>query len=317
MLQRCAAPPMPSQPVAASAPQVSAAELIGVDLGGTAIKLGRFTQDGVLLAEAEVPTPRPAMPGAVSVVIAEAIDALDPDRRADRVGIGLPGPTDAAARTARISINLPGWVDVPLADWLEPRLERRVTLANDANCALVGEAWLGAARDCDDVILLTLGTGVGGAILLGGTLFSGHGGAAGELGLIGLDPDGPPCRSGNRGSLEQHCSIAGLARLSPLDPPELCRRAGEGDREALAVWGRYGRLLGIGLSSLVYVLTPRRVLLGGGLSAAFPHFLPALRAELEERVLAVSREGLEIRPCALGNGAGRLGAARLALARLG
>ncbi len=301
----------------ATAAAAGESELIGVDLGGTAIKLGRFDRQGRLLAEAEVPTPQPAMPGAVSVVIAAAIDGLDPKRRADRVGIGLPGPTDAAARVARVSINLPGWVDVPLADWLEPRLDRRVTLANDANCALVGEAWLGAARDCDDAILLTLGTGVGGAILLNGELFSGHGGAAGELGLIGLDPDGPPCRSGNRGSLEQHCSIGGLARLSPLQPRELCRLAAAGDREALAVWERYGQLLGIGLSSLVYVLTPRRVLIGGGLSAAYPHFLPALRRELEQRVLAVSRQGMEIVPCALGNGAGRLGAAWLALQRLG
>jgi glucokinase len=292
-------------------------QVIGVDLGGTAIKLGRFDQAGTLLAEAEVPTPKPAMPGAVSVVIAEAIDGLDPDHRAGLVGIGLPGPTDAAARVARLSINLPGWVDVPLADWLEPRLERRVTLANDANCALVGEAWRGAARGCDDAILLTLGTGVGGAVLLKGELFTGHGGAAGELGLIGLDPDGPPCRSGNRGSLEQHCSLGGLARLSPLEPPELSRLAEAGDQEAQAVWDRYGQLLGIGLSSLIYVLTPRRVLIGGGLSAASRHFLPALRRELKERVLAVSREGLEILPCALGNGAGRLGAARLALQRLG
>ena len=83
------------------------------------------------------------------------------------------------------------------------------------------------------------------------------------------------------------------------------------------MWSRYGQLLGIGLSSLIYVLTPQRVLLGGGLSAAFPHFLPALRAELEQRVLAVSRQGMEILPCRLGNGAGRLGAARLALERLG
>ena len=264
-----------------------------------------------------MPTPQPAMPGAVTVVIAEAVAQLDPERRADRVGVGLPGPTDRAARLARISINLPGWVDVPLADWLESRLQRRVTLANDANCALLGEAWLGAARAGGDTILLTLGTGVGGGVMLAGSLFTGHGGAAGELGLIGLDPDGPPCRSGNRGSLEQYCSIAGLARLSPIAPAELCRLADAGDSAALAVWARYGQLLGIGLSSLLYVLTPQLVLLGGGLSGASHHFLPAVWAELKQRVLAVSREGLEIRPCALGNGAGRLGAAKLALDRLG
>ena len=293
------------------------AQLIGIDLGGTAIKLARCDPQGALLAEAEVPTPQPAMPGAVGVALAEAVAAIDPEHRASRVGIGLPGPCDAAGRVARISINLPGWRDVPLAAWLEAELGRRVILGNDANCALLGEAWRGAARGVDNVLLLTLGTGVGGAVLIGGQLFTGHGGAAAEPGLIGVDPDGPACRSGNRGSLEQFCSIGGLARLSPLDPMELCRRADAGDAEALAVWQAYGRLLGVGLSSLLYVLTPELVLIGGGLSGASHHFLPAVWRQVEQRVLAVSREGLAIRRCALGNGAGRLGAVRLALDRLG
>lgn len=292
-------------------------QLIGIDLGGTAIKLGRFDHQGQLLAELQVPTPQPAMPGAVSVAISEAVRALDPDQLAPLVGIGLPGPMDAAGRVARVCINLPGWQQVPLAEWLEPQLQRRVTLANDGNCALVGEAWRGAAQGFRDVLLLTLGTGVGGGVLLGGQLFTGHGGAAAEPGLIGVDPEGPPCNSGNRGSLEQYCSIAGLGRLSPLDPAELCRLADGGDPQALAVWQRYGRWLGIGLSSLVYVLTPELVLIGGGLSAASHHFLPAVLAELEQRVQAESRAGLEVRRAALGNGAGRLGAARLALDRLG
>jgi glucokinase len=285
-------------------------QLIGVDVGGTAIKLARFRQDGELLAEAQCPTPQPALPGAVTMALVEAIEAIDPHRLADRVGIGHPGPSDRSARVARIAINLPGWREVPLADWLEPQIGRPVTLANDANCALLGERWRGAAQDASDALLLTLGTGVG------GELFLGHGGAAAEPGLIGVDPEGPPCRSGNRGSLEQHCSLAGLARLSPLDPTELARRAESGDPEAQAVWEAYGRWLGIGLSSLLYVLTPELVLIGGGLSAASDHFLPAVWREVEERVLAVSREGLRIRRCALGNGAGRLGAAWLARERL-
>jgi glucokinase len=292
-------------------------QLIGIDLGGTAIKLGRFDRQGALLAELQVPTPQPAMPGALAVALADAVQQLDPDRLAPLVGIGLPGPMDAAGRVARVCINLPGWQQVPLAEWLEPQLQRRVTLANDGNCALVGEAWRGAAQGFRDVLLLTLGTGVGGGVLLGGQLFTGHGGAAAEPGLIGVDPEGPPCNSGNRGSLEQYCSIAGLGRLSPLDPAELCRLADGGDPQALAVWQRYGRWLGIGLSSLVYVLTPELVLIGGGLSAASHHFLPAVLAELEQRVQAESRAGLEVRRAALGNGAGRLGAARLALHRLG
>ncbi len=292
-------------------------QLIGIDLGGTAIKLGRFDRQGELLAELLVPTPQPAMPGAIAVALADAVQQLDPDRLAPLVGIGLPGPMDAAGRVARVCINLPGWQQVPLAEWLEPQLQRRVTLANDGNCALVGEAWRGAAQGFRDVLLLTLGTGVGGGVLLGGQLFTGHGGAAAEPGLIGVDPEGPPCNSGNRGSLEQYCSIAGLGRLSPLDPAELCRLADGGDPLALAVWQRYGHWLGIGLSSLVYVLTPELVLIGGGLSAASHHFLPAVLAELEQRVQAESRAGLEVRRAALGNGAGRLGAARLALDRLG
>lgn len=292
-------------------------QLIGIDLGGTAIKLGRFSRSGELLAELQVPTPQPAMPGGVVMTIVEAVQQLDPDRLAPLVGVGLPGPMDAAGRVARVCINLPGWEQVPLAEWLEPQLQRHVTLANDGNCAVVGEAWTGAARGYDDVLLLTLGTGVGGGVLLGGQLFTGHGGAAAEPGLICVDPEGPPCNSGNRGSLEQFCSIAGLGRLSPLDPRELCRRADAGDAEALAVWQAYGRWLGIGLSSLVYVLTPQLVLIGGGLSAASAHFLPAAQAELEQRVQAESRAGLELRRAALGNGAGRLGAARLALDRLG
>ena len=230
-------------------------QLIGIDLGGTAIKLGRFDRQGQLLAELQVPTPQPAMPGAVSVAIGEAVRALDPDRLAPLVGIGLPGPMDAAGRTARVCINLPGWQQVRLAEWLEPELERRVTLVNDGNAALVGEAWRGAAQGFSDVLLLTLGTGVGGGVMIGGQLFTGHGGAAAEPGLIGVDPEGPPCNSGNRGSLEQYCSIAGLARLSPFDPAALCRRADAGDAEALGVWSRYGQLLGL---SLIHISEPTR-----------------------------------------------------------
>ena len=292
------------------------AQLIGVDLGGSAIKLGRFSEAGELLAELVVPTPPPALPGAVTTAIVEAVQHLDPERLADRVGVGHPGPSDRVCRVARIAINLPGWQDVPLADWLEPLLERRVTLANDANCALIGEHWRGAARDARDVVMLTLGTGVGGAVLLDGQLFTGHRGAAAEPGLIGIDPEGPPCNSGNRGSLESFCSRRGFDRLSPVEPAELCRRADAGDGEALAVWQTYGRLLGLGVSSLLYVFTPERVLIGGGLSGASAHFLPAVWAEVEQRVQPASREGLTIQRCSLGNGAGRLGAAYLALQRL-
>jgi len=292
------------------------AEIIGVDLGGTAIKLGRFSSDGDVLATHQIATPQPATPGSVCVALVEAIEVIDPDRRALVVGIGLPGPMDVNARVARICINLPGWEEIPLADWLESRLGRRVTLANDGNCALVGEAWKGAAQGYADVVLLTLGTGVGGGVMLSGHLFTGHNGAAAEPGLIAFDPSGPPCNSGNRGSLEQFASLSALRRLWDGDPAELATLASNGDATAQAVWNQYGVCLGVGISSLIYLFTPELVLLGGGIAGASHHFLPALRREVEQRVQAVSREGLRIQACALGNGAGRLGAAHLALQRL-
>ena len=291
-------------------------EVIGIDLGGTAIKLGRFSADGHLLETQRVQTPQPATPGAVCIALVEAIESLDPDRRALIVGIGLPGPMDVGARVARVCINLPGWEDIPLADWLESRLQRRVTLANDGNCALVGEAWQGAAKGYSDVVMLTLGTGVGGGVMLSGRLFTGHNGAAAEPGLIGFDPNGPPCNSGNRGSLEQFASISALRRLWDGDPAELATLAANGDLKAQAVWSCYGTTLGVGISSLVYLFTPELVLLGGGISGAASHFLPSVRKEVEQRVQDVSRQGLKIEACALGNGAGRLGAARLAIERL-
>ena len=291
--------------------------MIGVDLGGSAIKLGRYDITGQRLAALEVPTPRPQVPGAVSMAIAEAIERLDPEAECQAVGIGLPGPTDASGRVARIAINLPGWLEVPLAAWLEPRLGRPVVLANDGNCALLGELWLGAAREARDVVLLTLGTGVGGGVALGGRLFSGRTGAAAEPGLIVVDAEtGAACNSGNRGSLESVCSLAGLARLSEREPRQLVAAAAAGEPEALEVWRRYGVRLGQGLSSLIYLFTPELVLIGGGLSAACPYLLPAAQAEVERRVLPVSREGLRICRAALGNGAGALGAARLAFDHL-
>ncbi|TVQ08489.1 MAG: ROK family protein [Leptolyngbya sp. DLM2.Bin27] len=295
----------------------AAQQVIGVDLGGTAIKLGRFTQAGECLANLTVPTPQPSTPAAVMAATAAAIATLDPDREAAAIGIGTPGPADAAGRIARVAINLAGWTDVPVADWLEAQTGRPVAVANDANCAGLGEAWLGAGRSFKDVLTLTLGTGVGGAIILDGKLFVGRHGTAGELGLITLNPEGPPCNSGNRGSLEQHCSVQAVVRETGLTPAALFDQAKAGDESAIAFWKTYGRWLGAGLASLVYVLTPEAVILGGGISAAADLFLPTTLAELETRVLPSSREGMQVLVAELGNQAGIAGAARLALQRYG
>ncbi|WP_338431689.1 ROK family protein [Synechococcus elongatus] len=292
------------------------ATVIGVDLGGTAMKLGRYTIDGLCQQELTVPTPTPSTPSNVRVALVEAIRRLDPEAEAMAIGIGTPGPADAAGRVARVAINLDGWVEVPLADWLEADLQRPVILANDANCAGLGEVWLGAGQGYRDAIVLTLGTGVGGAIILNGELFVGRTGTAAELGLITLDPAGPPCNSGNQGSLEQYASIGAVQRRFGCDPKDLGDRAVQGDPEAIAAWQEYGKILAAGLASLVYVLTPEVIILGGGISGSATFFLPALTEELNRRVLPTSREGLKIQIAALGNEAGRVGAARLAWTKL-
>jgi len=287
-------------------------QVIGIDLGGTAIKLGRFNAAGDCLQELTVPTPQPATPHAVAAVMAQAVASVDPHHEANAIGLGTPGPADAQGRVARVAINLAGWNDVPIADWLEEKTGLPTVVANDANCAGLGEVWSGAGRAFQDVIMLTLGTGVGGAIILKGELFVGRSGAAGELGLITLNPEGAPCNSGNRGSLEQHCSVQAIQRQTGLTPAQLAAKARGGEPGAISFWQTYGRHLGCGLASLVYVLTPEAIILGGGISAAADLFLPSTLAELEERVLPSSREGLQVLIAELGNRAGMVGAARLA-----
>lgn len=291
-------------------------EVIGVDLGGTAIKLGRFAADGTCGETLTVATPQPSTPDAVVEAIAIAVTQINRAQSCVALGVGTPGPADRAGRVAKVAINLAGWHDVPLAERLEAKLGLPVILANDANCAGLGEAWLGAGRSFRQLILLTLGTGVGGAIILDGELFTGHHGAAGELGLITLNPEGPPCNSGNQGSLEQYASIGAIRRRTGSDPSELGHLAQAGDHEALAFWQAYGKTLGAGLASLIYVLTPEAVIIGGGVSASAQYFFPATWAEIERRVLPSSRIGLQLLTAQLGNRAGMVGAAKLAWQRV-
>ena len=287
-------------------------QVIGIDLGGTAIKLGRFAEDGTCLQLLSVATPQPATPEAVVEVMVDALAQLDPTRQSIAIGVGTPGPADATGRIARVAINLANWHDVPLADWLEAKTGLPTVLANDANCAGLGEAWLGGGRRFHDLILLTLGTGVGGAIILDGKLFVGHQGAGGELGLITFNPDGPACNSGNQGSLEQYVSVPAIRRRTGLEPAQLGALAKAGNTDALTFWQSYGKDLGAGLASLIYILTPEAIIIGGGVSASAEFFFPAVQAEIQRRVLPSSRAGIQLLPAQLGNQAGMVGAAKLA-----
>lgn len=286
-------------------------QVVGIDLGGTGIKLGRFLKDGTCLETITVATPQPAKPNLVVKAIAQGVKQLNLNYTCGAIGLGLPGPTDHARRIARKSINLPGWDDVPVAEWLEAQTGLPTVLENDANCAAMGEAWLGAGQEFQDFILLTLGTGVGGGIFLNGKLFTGRRGAAGELGLITLNPQGYPCRSGNQGSLEQYASIGSIRRATGKEPAVLGKLAQAGDPAALQFWEEYGKTLGAGLASLIYVLTPEAIIIGGGISASAEFFLPSTVEEINQRVVSPSRDGLKLLPAKLGNQAGMLGAAKL------
>ncbi len=288
-------------------------QVLGIDIGGTAIKLGRFDAQGNALQFLKIPTPQPATPDAVLTSIVAAIPQLDPDRTAQAIGIGTPGPSDPTGRIAKLSINLPEWTNVAVADRIESNLSLPCRIANDANCAALGEAWKGAGRWYQNLVLLTLGTGVGGGIILDGKLFTGHNGAAGELGSISFNPDGHPCNSGNRGSLEQQLCISAIVRRSGQDPGILGELAQAGDSDALKFWKDYGRDLGIGLTTLIYVLNPEAIVIGGGISGSSDFFFEGAIAEINQRVSAPSREGVKLIKAELGNQAGMFGAAKLAL----
>ncbi|MBF2056137.1 MAG: ROK family protein [Cyanobacterium sp. T60_A2020_053] len=293
---------------------MSKSEVIGVDLGGTAIKFGRFLADGTCLESFSVATPQPATPEAVIDKIASIVNDLQKNRHIISLGVGMPGAVDVTGRIAKVAINLSGWHDVPLADELEKKTGIQTTCANDANCAGLGEAWLGAGKGYQDLVLITIGTGVGGAIILDGKLFTGHRGAGGELGLITFNPHGHPCNSGNTGSFEQHASARAIYRDTGKKPSEWGELADKNDPEALTFWQNYGKTIAIGLATYIYMLTPEVILIGGGVSASAHHFLPSTWAEIEKRVLPSSREGLQLKVAQLGNDAGMTGAAKLAWA---
>jgi glucokinase len=292
-------------------------EVIGIDLGGTAIKLGRFTEDGTCLQSLTVPTPQPAYPDETIDMMIYAIEKLAPGLvNVSAIGIGTPGPADITGRVAKIAINLEGWIDIPVATIIQSRTGIPAVVGNDGNCAGLGENWLGAGRNYRNSVLLTLGTGVGGAVFINNELFTGHAGSAGELGLISFDPDGHPCNSGNNGSLEQFLSGQAIRRITGKSPKEMGELAASGDRSALEFWDNYGRNLGIGLTSIIYILTPEVAIIGGGISASAQYFIPAAQREIERRVMETSRPKFKLIPAQLGNQAGITGAAKLALEML-
>ncbi len=277
---------------------------LGIDLGGTRIKAGVCAEDGRGTASDSIPTEAARGPADVIRRMAELGRRLIGTRRVRACGVGVPGPLDLKRRILFRAINLKGWNDVRFADLLERALGIPAVMENDANCAAVGEysAW----NPCECLVLYTLGTGVGGGIILRGKLWVGASGAAGELGHMTIDPRGPRCGCGKRGCVESYASATAVSRASGRSAEEAFRSR---DPKSRAAVGRATWALGVGISNMINVLHPDVVVLAGGMAAAGRALLDPVRREVRKRVFPVHLEKIRIEPSRLGGDAGWIGAA--------
>jgi len=234
------------------------------------------------------------------------------------IGIGVPGFILLKEGVIRNSNNLACLEDFPIRDEIERRLRARVILENDANAAALGEKWIGAGRDVDDLILLTLGTGIGGGIISGGKVLHGYLGMAGELGHITIIPSGNPCGCGNRGCLEKHASataitaMAAMLRLGDnLSSREVYELAAGGDEKARSIFTSVGQALGIALATMVNIFNFPLYLLSGGVLPAWDLFAPPMFEEVRRRSFGFRSTNARIEKAILGNEAGLFGAAYL------
>ncbi len=286
---------------------------VGVDMGATNCRLALVTARGRILAHTRLPTNGADGPGPVLARIAGAIRLLAADRPLAAVGLATPGPLDPRRGVILAPPNLPAWRDVPAATHLTELLGLPCHLLRDTQAALLGERCRGAARGRRNALLLTLGTGVGGAALVDGRLLLGRDGMAAEFGHVTLDPEGPPCGCGNRGCLEAVASGTALRARHGAEPPELARAARAGDPTARRAFAALGAALGTALAGLVNAFNPEIIILGGGLMNLADLFWADTLAALATRSLHHLAAGVEVRPAALGEAAGPLGAALYAL----
>jgi glucokinase len=309
--------------------------VIGVDLGGTKLLAGAV-DDGLQVHHRAHRKSRGQDASEVLDIVADAVaetrDAYDGEISA--VGFGIPSLIDRQRGAAVSTVHLP-LQDVPFRDLMSERLGLPVTLDNDANAALVAEHRFGAARGADHAVLLTLGTGVGSAIVVDRKLVHGASGAAGEIGHMVIEQDGPPCSGAcpNRGCLETLASGTALAREALIAAErypnsELGRAlasgreisgalavelAHDGDEAAREVVALIGSRLGVGIANVINIFNPEVVVIGGGVIGAGDLLLEAAREVAQERALSPSKEQVQIVPARFGAESGMLGAAVLAL----
>ncbi len=306
-------------------------QALAVDLGGTWLRVAVVRRPATILIARRIPTPAKGAPGPVIAAIVELAAALQAEAglQASRAGVAAPGPLDPVSGTVYQVPNLSGWDAVPLSARLQEQLGMPVLLHNDANLAGLAEARCGAGRDCDPLLYLTLSTGIGGAVLLGGRLLEGRHGLAGELGHVVVQDGGPACNFGHRGCLEALASGTAIARQArerlaageasllqqlgqsgeEISARLVAEAAAQGDPLATAVLSTAGRALGVALAGFANIFDPARIVLGGGVSAS----LGLLRAEIDlamaELVMAKSQRQVDVVSSMLEDNAGLIGAA--------
>jgi Transcriptional regulator/sugar kinase len=294
---------------------------IGIDLGGTNLRAAAIDRSGKMLAKIAGSTQLSAGREAVVADMVSSIRTLREQLGAGSlagVGVGVPGFIILEKGIITGSPNLPGFDNFPIRDDIEQKLGAPVVLENDANAAALGEKWMGAGRDHNDLVLLTLGTGVGGGIISGGKVLHGFVGMAGELGHTTVNPTGNPCGCGNQGCLEKHASataVVAMARMmglgDQLSSEDVYRLAVGGDEKAKAIFIAMGQALGTALATLVCIFNFPLYLLSGGMLPAWDLFAPAMLAECRRRSFVFRTTATRIDKALLGNEAGLYGAAYL------
>jgi len=307
-----------------------------IDLGGTNTKLGIVAAGGEVIGEESLPT-RPERSGeSWAEEVAAALRAIGEregvDERSIRaVGIGAPGPLSAKAGVLTNPLpNLPNWRGFPICAALSQRLGKPAFLDNDANAAALSEQWLGAGKGSDNVVVLTLGTGIGGGVIAEGRLLHGFSENAGELGHISIDHDGPHCVCGSRGCIELYASAgatveryrrklieAGREAETEITAEGVFEAAEAGDELAKATFAEVGHCLGAAVGGIVHAFNPEMVVVAGGMAEAARHFLGMIRSVVRERTFPDFQAGLRIEVSPLGDRMGLLGAARLAFMAAG
>lgn len=305
--------------------------VLAADLGGTNIRVAAVGRDGKVLHLARGRTPSTAGADEIAAAIAtladEACSSADTTIKPLAFGLAVPALVDSMNGVTISAPNLPQLDGVPFGRVVGVKCGVPVALENDANAAAAGESWLGASRDVDSCVCVTLGTGVGGGIVLGGRIWRGIDGTAAEIGHICVEPEGAPCGCGSRGCVEQYSSATAVVRMTRelvrafpasilradvLTSLDVYNAAKAGDPLAVEVFRRAGSYLGIALAGLVNTLNPEAIVIGGGAAAGLDMMIEHIRAEIRKRAFRRPAERVKLVPASLGDLAGILGSARLA-----